>query len=344
MDTKFLNNSVDYCEEYGIKKSLSKYIQAYNKYLYNYKKGIHLNDNKECELFIPNNNKKFFLYIFKHHVKNSYVLYFFPDKNCKMYFSTFLLIKNTINDFFIECDMKFDDQSYLLEGYLYGNSTKQHFLITDILFRNGNIIQLEYSNRLHLINELFFNKISKMNNINNVLSIGIHNCINHFLINVFLNNFIWKNEIICIETIRNFEKKTEFLPVQNNNTGSCLVQDQTQTGPRTEPGSQDVSSKKIVKTKVSEIYNVYNIQTNDFEGILYIDTLKTSRYLLSLFRTDPGLSRTDPGLSRTDPGLSRTDPGLSRTDQSRDREHDEIIIDCIFNTYFQKWQIVLRSQ
>ena len=67
MDTKFLNNSVDYCEEYGIKKSLSKYIQAYNKYLYNYKKGIHLNDNKECELFIPNNN-------FKHNVKNSYVL------------------------------------------------------------------------------------------------------------------------------------------------------------------------------------------------------------------------------------------------------------------------------
>ena len=313
MDTKFLNNSVDYCEEYGIKKSLSKYIQAYNKYLYNYKKGIHLNDNKECELFIPNNNKKFFLYIFKHNVKNSYVLYFFPDKNCKMYFSNFLLIKNTINDFFIECDMKFDDQSYLLEGYLYGNSSKQHFLITDILFRNGNIIQSDYSNRLHLINELFFNKISKMNNINNVLSIGIHNCINHFLINVFLNNFIWKNEIICIETIRNFEKKTEFLPVQNKNTGSCFTQ------ARTDSGSQNVSSKKIVKTKVSEIYNVYNIETNDFEGILYIDTLKTSRYLLSLFKVSDTCT------------------------QSRDREHDEIIYDCIFNTYFQKWQIISRS-
>jgi hypothetical protein len=236
-----------------------------------------------------------------------------------MYFTTFLLIKNTINDFFIECDMKFDDQSYLLEGYLYGNSTKQHFLITDILFRNGNIIQSEYSNRLHLINELFFNKISKMNNINNVLSIGIHNCINHFLINVFLNNFIWKNEIICIETIRNFEKKIEFLPVQNKNTGSCRS--------RTQSGSQDVSSKKIVKTKVSEIYNVYNIQTNDFEGILYIDTLKTSRYLLSLFKESISNSSTD-----------------FRPEQSRDREHDEIIHDCIFNTYFQKWQIVLRSQ
>jgi hypothetical protein len=190
-----------------------------------------------------------------------------------------------------------------------------------------------------------------MNNINNVLSIGIHNCINHFLINVFLNNFIWKNEIICIETIRNFEKKTEFLPVQNNNTGSCLsvslsfclVQTRTEVGTdpnrgrdrpeqrsgqvRTQSVSQDVSSKKIVKTKVSEIYNVYNIQTNDFEGILYIDTLKTSRYLLSLFKESISNSSID-----------------FRPEQSRDREHDEIIHDCIFNTYFQKWQIVLRSQ
>jgi len=307
MDTKFLNNSVDYCEEYGIKKSLCKYIEIYNKYLYNYKKGIHLNDNKESELFIPNNNKKFFLYVFKHNIKNSYVLYFFPDKNCKMYFSNFLLIKNTINDFFIECDIKFDDQSYLLEGYLYGNSSKQHFLITDILFKNGNIIQSEYSNRLHLINELFFNKINKMNNINNVLSIGIHNCINHFLINVFLNNFIWKNEIICIETIRNFEKKLDFLPVQNTNT---------------ESEGKKVSSKKIVKTKISEIYNVYNIQTNDFEGILYIDTLKTSRYLLSLFNQHE--ERQDP-------------------DSVTRQDHDEIIYDCVFNTYFQKWQIILQS-
>jgi len=302
MDTKFLNNSVDYCEEYGIKRSLCKYIQTYNKYLYNYKKGIHLNDNKDCELFIPNNNKKFFLYIFKHNVKNSYVLYFFPDKNCKMYFSTFLLIKNTINDFFIECDIKFDDQSYLLEGYLYGNSSsKQHFLITDILFRNGNIIQSDYFNRLNLINELFFNKINKMNNINNVLSIGIHNCINHFLINVFLNNFIWKNEIICIETIRNFEKTTEFLPVQDTNKKS---------------EDQKIARKKIIKTKVSEIYNVYNIETNDFEGILYINTLKTSRYLLSLFK----------------------EPSLSKSCTRQD--HDEIIYDCTFNTYFQKWQIM----
>ena len=63
VDTNFLNNSVNYSEEYNIKKTLCKYIDIYNKYLYNYKNKPNLHDNKECEVIIPNNNKKFYLYI-----------------------------------------------------------------------------------------------------------------------------------------------------------------------------------------------------------------------------------------------------------------------------------------
>jgi hypothetical protein len=36
----------------------------------------------------------------------------------KNYFNNFLLIKNTIDEFFLECDLSFDENSYLLEGYL----------------------------------------------------------------------------------------------------------------------------------------------------------------------------------------------------------------------------------
>jgi len=298
VETRFLNKSVDYCEEYNIKKSLCKYIEAYNKYLYNYKTKINLNDNKDCEVSIPNNNKKFYLYIIKKNdnMKSCYTLYFFPDKNSKLYFNNFLLIKNTIDDFFIECDIKLDNSFYLLEGYLYGNAVKKHFLITDILFKDHQLIDCNYSSRLNMINELFFDKMPNLSNINNLLSIGVHNCINNYLIKVFLNNFIWKHELICIETVRNFEKQMQYLP-------DCDSPSSKGDNTLQEP---NYCVKKICKSKVSDIYNVYNLETNDSEGLLYINTLKMSRHLLSLFK-----------------------------------EHTELTLKCTFNTNFQKWQIVM---
>lgn len=297
VETRFLNNSVDYSEEYNIKKTLSKYIEAYNKYLYNYKTKVNLNDNKDCEVRIPNNNKKFYLYIIKKNdnIRSCYTLYFFPDKNSKLYFSNFLLIKNTIDEFFIECDIKLDNSFYLLEGYLYGNSVKKHFLITDILFKDHQLIDCNYSSRLNMINELFFDKMPHLSNINNLLSIGVHNCINNYLIKVFLNNFIWKHELICIETVRNFEKQIHYLPGCNSSETS-----------ESSPGEPENCLKKICKSKVSDIYNVYNIETNDSEGLLYINTIKMSRHLLSLFK-----------------------------------DQDELTLKCIFNKNFQKWQIVM---
>ena len=292
VETKFLNNSVNYSEEYNIKKSLCKYIDTYNKYLYNYKLRTNLHDNKDCEVLIPNNNKKFFLYIIKktENNKNCYTLYFFPDKNSKLYYNNFLLIKNTIDDFFIECDIAFDDNSYLLEGYLYGNSIKGQFLITDILFRNNDLIDVNYANRMSLVNKLFFNKIHKMDNLNNLISIGIHHHVTNPLLKIFMNNFIWKSELICVETICNFEKRTEYL-VDSNRTNNSI--------------NDGSILKKIVKTKVSDIYNVYNMETSDNEGILYVSTLKMSKHLSSVFKNV-----------------------------------DELSLKCKFNKHFQKWELV----
>lgn len=281
-EIKFLNNSVDYCEEYMIKTTLHKYIETYNMFLYNYNCKLNLSD-KESNIIIPNNNKKYYLFIQKKNAKNT-TLFFFPDLISKKYFNDFLLVKNTIDEFFIECDIIFEDHCYLLEGYLYENEGKKHFLISDILFKGNMIVEQSYEYRFNLIKSLFYKKIHMMSDINNLLSISIHNHIQEHLLPIFLNNFKWKEQIICVEIVNNFEKNRKFLKRENKNCDQML--------------------KKIVKTKVSDVYNVYNIETNNFEGNLYINSIKTSKYVSGLFQNQ-----------------------------------DELKLECCFNTYFQKWQI-----
>jgi hypothetical protein len=303
---KFLNNSVDYCEEYEFKKILSKYIEKYNIFLNNKKNHSenYKNDGLNSKIYIPNNNKKYYVYITKKKNLNSSksdytTMYFFADTLSKKYYQNFLLIKNTIIDFFLECDLSFKED-YILEGYLYGSNLyasnninsdtngKMHYLITDILFKGDTLVDLSYNQRFDLINDLFFSNIAKMKNINNLLHIGIHSCINENFIPIFLNNFIWKNEIICIENINNFTKNQKY--IKNNDTNI----------------DEPSSLKKIVKTKISDVFKVFNIETNDAEGILYINTLKMSRYINTLFS-----------------------------------KCEELKLKCTFNSQFQKWQIVV---
>lgn len=282
-ETKFLNNSVDYCEEYMIKKTLYKYIETYNMFIYNYNSNLNLSD-KESNIIIPNNNKKYYLFIQKKNSKNT-ILFFFPDLISKKYFNDCLLLKNTIDEFFIECDVIFDESTYLLEGYLYESDGMKHFLISDIIFKGETLIESCYEQRFNIVKTIFYNKLSVMQNLNNLLCIGIHNYINEQLLPVFLNNFKWKDQIICIEFINNFEKSKKFLSKKNQNNDQVL--------------------KKVVKSKTSDIYHVYDIKTNNCEGLLYINSIKTSKYIASLFK-----------------------------------ESEELKLECNFNSYFQKWQFI----
>jgi hypothetical protein len=289
---KFLNNSVDYCEEYEFKKILSKQIKTYNVFLdkrnnicENYK-----NDGLNNNIYIPNNNKKYFLYITKKNGQYT-TIYFFADTLSKKYYQDFLLVKNTLVNFFLECDLVFEHSSYLLEGYLYGSNLyasnsneKMHFLITDILFVGDKIIEFDYPQRYDIINDIFFKLLPKMKNINNLINIGIHNTINETFIPIFLNNFKWKNEIICIENINNFNKTQKYLNVNKENNNSV--------------------DKKIVKTKTSDVFKVFNIETNDYEGLLYINSLKMSKHINNLFK-----------------------------------DCEEKVLKCVFNTQFQKWSL-----
>lgn len=269
----FVTKSVNYSQSFLLKnKILQPILKLYNDYLL--KQNI-LRDkfclNKDIntgvlqEFIIPNNNKKYYLFITnKTHLewsKDNYnILYFFPDDFSVQSFSCNDIIKNTLSDFYLEIDNKFEND-YLFEGYLYNNNEKYQFLITDILVQNNTVVSADYNTRLTILNEIIMDRYLK--DLNNYMNINLHPVFskeNENLIKIFKQNFIYKQDICCIESIHNFIK-TRFLDI--NHIEDC---------------------EKIVEVgKYSDVYNVYNIETNNYEGILYIKGLRESKNMRELF-------------------------------------------------------------
>ena len=272
---KFLNSSVNYSEEYAIKTTLVQYVTEYNKFLENYYGNFFKNDS---DYFIPNNYKKYYLYITEKK-KGVATLFYYPSVESKKYYESNLLVKNTLLEFFVECDITLKANSILLEGYMYNNNTT--FLLSDVLFiGNQQINNPNYNERFNLLLNIYTESLSSIININ------MHPYMTESYMELFLNNFIYKNEIINIEKISNFIKQ-QLLIVGNPILEGCKFK------------------KTIQKTKKSEIYNVYNLTSNDPEGFLYIKTLQDSIFIKNKFK-----------------------------------DTDIITCDCIYNTNFQKWQII----
>jgi hypothetical protein len=287
--SKFIASSVNYSETNMLKtKYLSHILELYNQEML--EESRKLVDNVQ-QYIIPNNNKKYYLLIVNknditpNNINSKYkICYFFPEN-----------YDNTTSDFFVEIDnykTTFPHSNYLFEGYLYNINDQKHFLISDILAVDSKIIKCDYSLRYSLIYKLISNQ--HLNNLNGHLNINIHSMfeINRDsydldiqksqIFNIFKNNFIFKEEISCIEYINevSFKKCKEIL--QTNN-----IKD----------------TKRITKGKYIDVYHVFNKETNNSEGILYVKGLKESKYLQKLLF-----------------------------------DSDSVNIMCQFNHNFKKWQ------
>lgn len=261
--SSFIKNSCNFSEINVLKKSiLVPILQEYNECILKLNK-VTINESKS--FFIPNNNKKFYLLITNK--SNKYkTLYFFPDNTI----NDNLLEINTINDFYMEIDsIKLNDfkpTNYLFEGYIYNND--DNYLVTDILSIDSKLIKCDYSLRYSLINNLFINSSNNLQNLNGHLSIGIHPIFEYTdnykdILNIFQNNFIFKNEINNIEIVKEDDfQKSKSIVYDLNKKGKI--------------------SKIISKTKFTDVYNVNNIQNNNKEGILYVKTLNDSHLLHKL--------------------------------------------------------------
>jgi hypothetical protein len=279
--SKFIASSVNYSETNVLKsKYLSNILELYNKEILSESKKLVNNVQK---YIIPNNNNKYYLLIVNknditpNNVNTKYkIFYFFPDTAQQEQTHILnTLNKNSKSDFYVEIDnykTSFSNSNYLFEGYLYKSNDQKHFLITDVLAVDSKIIKCDYSLRYALIHKLIANQ--QLNNLNGHLNINMHSIFElnaesydneiqtSQIFTMFKNNFIFKEEISTIEYVNevSFKKQKEIL--QANNNLKCV--------------------KIITKGKYIDVYNVFNTETNNMEGILYVKGLKESKHLYKL--------------------------------------------------------------
>ena len=158
----------------------------------------------------------------------------------------------------------------LFEGFIYNKLDYPNFLITDILISKGTLVSCNYALRFSLLNEILNNKI----NLNGHLKIGIHNIFDNPLMSsslegktllaIFKENFEFGSEINSIEYINDLD----FNKIQKVNE---LNIDENQ-----------VVIKRITKGKYIDVYHVFDPDTGNEEGMLYVKTLQDSKYLRTL--------------------------------------------------------------
>jgi len=286
----FLNKSVNYSQTKLLKSSiLAPLLKKYNEFVLQSKgKSIVLNKDVNTgisyDYIIPNNNNKYYLLVTKktqlEQINTNYnILYFFPDSyQCN-------LVKPENSDFYLEIDNVFKND-FLLEGYLYKHDDKYEYLLTDILLKNNNVINVAYELRMTLLNEILLEITrEKLKQLNNHMTINIHPIFdmeNENLVYIFKKNFIYKNEICSVERISKFEK-TRYIEQAFSDT--------------------TILTKNITTTNYTDVYNVYNYTSNNFEGILYIKGISQSKHMKELFKQNKILH-----------------------------------LECTYNTKFLKWQ------
>jgi hypothetical protein len=272
----FLNKSVNYSQTSLLKTSILKpLLETYNGFI----SDVNMN-NKDVntgisyDYLIANNDNKYYLLVTKKALleqrsANYNILYLFPDNlNYNKHITS--LQNNIVSDFYMEIDQTFDDE-ILLEGYLYKHDDKYSYLVTDLLVKNKNIVTVSYGLRLTLLNELL-TKIGfeKLRNLNNHMTINLHpvfNMENEGLVKIFKSNFVYKNELCSLERVSG-NKKTRY--VENKNSEN--------------------ETKWIETTKYTDVYNVYDMKTNNFQGILYVKGIQQSKMIKESF-TDSDCSR-----------------------------------------------------
>jgi hypothetical protein len=290
--SKFITNSSNFSESHFLKSKLLKPIlDSYNKLLL--EDQTKFVDKMEVNRFIPNNGNKYYLFVTDKsnipNMKSNYkILYFFPENESP-----------ESSDFFIETEYtnfhSLASTNVLLEGYIYNKNDKPHYLVTDILYKGthqtNKSLNCDYTLRLKLISDIIGNGIR---DINCFIDINVHptfKCIENeddaydsSLLSIFRSNFIYAKEITNIEFV-----KERCIGYKTNKTSKITIK-------------TSECKKRIEKTKYSDTYKVFDIETGNQEGILYVKTIAISKRLREL------------------------------TKQS-----ETITLDCEYNTSFCKW-------
>jgi hypothetical protein len=232
---------------------LQKIINEYNNHYKKYKDETYI---LQDSYLLLNNNNKYYCLITSKKVfynnnqkdNNQSILYFFNNYDS--------------NDFYIEIDFNIT-YTLLLEGYMYNNNL--NYYTTDLLYNN------------YIVKDTFIKRYEKLKEITTHLKIKTKEYIqldlqevilkeNIQYLNLYKNKFKYKNELTHIEIINGDYNKHNIKLDKNDTIEKCS------------------GVKKIVKDKnLVEIYKVYSTETNEFEGILLVQSLKESKLLNKMF-------------------------------------------------------------
>jgi hypothetical protein len=187
-----------------------------------------------------------------------YSTFYIPNNNIKFYC---LVVYNTLYFFSVSSDSVIEYDFYirlngifntnvLLEGYMYDKV----FMVSDILLLNKLPLSVEYSIRYNVLYDILSPILSKLCNINNALTIQIHK--------VF-TELPSCNSQLYVETVLGHSKSN--VRIKNIDTTTEF--------------------EKIIRpTSQSDVYKVYDPDTQNYQGILYVKSIQDSRYLLETFK------------------------------------------------------------
>lgn len=268
----FINKSVNISQTFLLKSLLKNQLSLYNQHVIDISKSAHID---MFHYIIPNNNMKYYCYVCNKKqiestndaAKKFNILYFFPDQ---FSINENIHTKNKIHlhsDFYMEINNTFTE-TFLFEGYMYKNDDVYNFLVSDILVVNEKIIDSrDYLDRFNLLNNIL--NLNVLKKLNNHMNISIHPFFQSDktgFINVFLNNFKFKNDLCCMEHVYTNKKQRIGSRTTIDNT-NCLV-------------------KRISKGSYADVYKVHNITNNNNEGILYIKGISESKKIKELFKSE----------------------------------------------------------
>ena len=258
------------------------------------------------EYYIPNNNNKWYCVATfeksSHQnpvrgikgTKGTTRLFFFDNKGDSFY------INKEINTSDVYTNQQIPE--LLLEGYLYDNTgTSKTFSVTDILIKNSVTINKVYPERLCILKNSLKDILPFLQNLDGYLSVIINDQVysENDIDSIKLSEMVCiRNKNVYIETIQNF--------IKTNTLHYSVLQVSEDSSVRIpQDSSVPCLPKRILKTRIPDVYNVFNNVSGTKEGILYVKTIPDSRRLLDLFR-----------------------------------DSSELVLQCKFNIKFQRWEYV----
>jgi hypothetical protein len=270
-------------EQINIRDKIKKLFNEVNKSGNNVKKDIFsiINiDNENLSYLLLNNGNKYYIWIYMSEGNaNEARIYLFEENNILN--ETCITIKKSDINWNINWDINSDKliglekNCYLLEGYLFENE----MYFTDVLYP---YYKLDYSSRREIIYGIIGGKATPYMVMYRGKDIILGKTLpiikqepqeknlNKTFENLMFANFKYGKQLEEKNLI--FEKS---ILKQNIKTKKIIKKEEM---------------KKIIKGKKIELYEVYNILNGNYEGLLYIKSLKDSKDILVKSEKESGFT------------------------------------------------------